>query len=147
MLKRIDEKNGFSLIELMVVVIILGIVVAIAIPKYDRTIERSIDKEAYSTLNLIVGAQKFYKQKYAEYWPGASSSSSDIDAINSNLDLDLVDCITGGRFCYTVLVNAGGDGFYTLATRDARGFDRTWRFCDGVGCSANEPWCWSGTCP
>ena len=46
------RRFGFSLLELIMIVIILGILVSIALPRYIRAVERSIDKEAIANLQL-----------------------------------------------------------------------------------------------
>ena len=40
-MKKMNKKNGFTLIELIMVMIILGIMAAVAIPRYLETIQKS----------------------------------------------------------------------------------------------------------
>ena len=61
--KIISRKNslmGFTLIELMVVVLIIGILASIALPSYGKVIEKSRTVEAISRLNAIYKAQIRY---------------------------------------------------------------------------------------
>ncbi len=53
-------KSAFSLVEVMVVIVIVGILVAIAIPNYTRTREQAIDREGLSILRLLVSASRQY---------------------------------------------------------------------------------------
>jgi prepilin-type N-terminal cleavage/methylation domain-containing protein len=54
MLKR--NNKGFTLVELMVVLLIIGILVAIAIPIYNRTTDNAYKKTCYANQRTIEGA-------------------------------------------------------------------------------------------
>ena len=68
------KKNGFTLIELIMVMIILGIMAAVAIPRYLETIEKSeVASEDAIVNNIMVALENFAQNKMLtegrRYWP------------------------------------------------------------------------------
>jgi len=72
MLRRINGQmnndRGFTLIELMVVVIIVGVLAAVAIPLYTGYIKNARTSEGQARLGAIMTAAKAYHQRYSA-WP------------------------------------------------------------------------------
>jgi len=69
-----NNKNGFTLIELIMVMIILGILSAVAIPRYLETIEKSEIAAEDAVVDKIVSALENYAQhkmltEGRRYWP------------------------------------------------------------------------------
>jgi prepilin-type N-terminal cleavage/methylation domain-containing protein len=61
MARNVSRKRGFTLIELMITVAILGIIAAIAIPAFTGYIARSKTSEVASNLNqMFKGASSYY---------------------------------------------------------------------------------------
>lgn len=61
------KKTGFTLIELLMVIIVIGILVMLAIPNYQRTIERATCARAVSTVKSIRNAAIAYYRENGEF--------------------------------------------------------------------------------
>ena len=75
---------GFSLIEVIVVIVVIGIMLAVALPKYNRVVEKSRQAEALTNLAAIRGAQMRY---YAENGEWASDFNK-LDVEDPSDDID-----------------------------------------------------------
>ena len=59
-MKKICKKNSFTLIEIIVVVIIIGVIMTFAIPNLMTALEKNRLVEGNHTLTALLGAQKRY---------------------------------------------------------------------------------------
>lgn len=69
-----NVKGGFTLIEILMVIIILGILIAVGLPIYTGTVEKARAKEALDIMSSIKDAEARYMQQ------NASSTFVDITA-------------------------------------------------------------------
>jgi len=120
------KKTGFTLIELMIVVAIIAIIAAIAIPNLLRSRMQSNESAAIGNLRTIVGAQVAYHAANNEYTTdfailtGATPPFLDgnWDATKSGYNFVL----GGTALNFTANANAadyavtGGRGFFTDAS-------------------------------
>ena len=60
-------RTGFSLVELAVVVVIIGVLAAFAVPRFRSSVERSKAAEAYNYLSAVQAAQERYHARQSTY--------------------------------------------------------------------------------
>ena len=98
--KLLRKKSGFTLIELMIVVVIIGVLASVAIPAFIRFVKRSKTSEATSlTKSLFEGATTYWNaindtQGLTAVNTAASASThctalGDIDADSSKSTFEL----------------------------------------------------------
>ncbi len=84
------KESAFTLFEMVIVVVILGILVSMAMPKFAKTIEDAKNKEAIAALKLIRTAERMYYIDYDEYYPhGTGGAENNLNTINRDLNLAL----------------------------------------------------------
>lgn len=77
-----NMRGGFTLMELLVVVIIIGILAAAAVPQYFKIVERARVSEAQSTFSSVKSAQMRVMAKdgkYTDKWDGLDLIFSDAE--------------------------------------------------------------------
>jgi len=72
--KRHWGSKGFTLIELMIVVVIIAILASMAIPRFMRASVKSKQTEAKLILKQIYTMQRAYRQENDTYYPGGGGT-------------------------------------------------------------------------
>jgi type IV pilus assembly protein PilA len=115
MLSKMMKKNeGFTLIELMIVIAIIGILAAIAIPQFSAYRVRSYNAAANADLRNAATAQEAYYVDWDAY-------ASTIAALTADYGLFITDGVTFGA----VSLIAGPPEQYTMTASHTKG-DRTY---------------------
>lgn len=83
-------KKGFTLIEMLVVVLIIGVLAAIALPQYYYAVNVTKVKTKMTTLRAIADASERYALVNGEYPTYANASASD-SVLNKQLDISVPD--------------------------------------------------------
>src|SRR5947209_20196754 len=79
------DEGGFTLIELMVVVLIIAILIAIAIPTFLGARKRAQDKQAQSNLRNALTAEKTFYVDHQDYASNVGTDLTDLQGIESSL--------------------------------------------------------------
>ncbi len=61
------QRKGFTLVELAVVVVIIGVLAAFGVPRFLQSVERSKASEAFAYLSAVRTAQERYHAREATY--------------------------------------------------------------------------------
>ncbi len=72
--KKRAEAGGFTLVELMIVVAVIGILAAIAIPRFGQMVEKSKEGQTKGNLNSIHSALMIYYGDQKGIWPSTLST-------------------------------------------------------------------------
>lgn len=65
--KATNSKGGFSLVELTIVVVILGVLAMMGVPRYQKVVERAKAAEAFTYLAHIEAAQERHNATTGTY--------------------------------------------------------------------------------
>lgn len=65
--KLLNHQNGFSLVELMIVIVIIGVLAAVAVPIYTSNVTKAKMSEADASLGTIRTQARIYYGENGEY--------------------------------------------------------------------------------
>ena len=111
-MKNVKFSKGFSLIELLIVVAIVGILAAVAVPAYFNHILRSRQAEAYHNLLDIKAAQEMYYSMINEYAGDYEPLHSFSNTFTRLLSFNISDI---EYYTYYVTSSTNPDGFEAQA--------------------------------
>lgn len=138
--KNTKRFTGFTLIELIMVVVLIGMMTAFVIPNYGKAVNKSYEKAGSNNLRIIYSAQQVKKNSGLDFQMG-----SNVTDINTALSLGI---LSGDGFnyqcCNAAGANCGGatdTTFKCTAARTDGSF--TMQITDGN----SNVCCAAGTCP
>ena len=119
-----NQHQGFTLVELAVVIVIIGVLAAFGVPKFRNAVERSKAGESFNYLSAVRSSQERYHSRQGTY----TATLADLDMSVPNPKYFSVGAVTADETSWSLALtragNSAGYGAYTVVfTQD--GYDAT----------------------
>ena len=131
---------GFTLLELMVVVIIVGVIAAFAIPNYNKSMQKAHERDMLVQLTAINAANLLYRSYAGKYWD-TTGGTQYLTAINSALSINII-ANSGTTYDYR---SANGSSYTATADWDSYTLEVTQAAIDAASVPPN-PCCQTDNC-
>ncbi|MBI3322819.1 MAG: prepilin-type N-terminal cleavage/methylation domain-containing protein [Candidatus Omnitrophica bacterium] len=114
---------GFTMLELLITVVIIGILAAIAAPNFTRAVEKAKVKDVQGILATIASAEKVYRLDHSTYTGMATLAANqylaDPDAGNQNTDWNFGIVAAANTFTATATRTGGGSNGNTVIVNES----------------------------
>lgn len=129
--ERRNEESGFTLVELLVVMLILGILAAIAIPAFFSQRDKGFDSDTKADVRSVQTAMETYAVDHDGKYTGATLANlADIEPTISSIT-GLTATPSGTGQGYTIDGTSKSGNHYIVTRSDTGGISNT---CTGTNC-------------
>ena len=74
LVSRLKTRRGFTLVELAVVIVIIGVLAAFGVPKFLQSVEKSKATEAFNYWSAVQSAEERYIAQNGVYWDTSTAA-------------------------------------------------------------------------
>ena len=136
---RAQSDSGFTLVELLVVMLILGLLAAIAIPSFFNQRDKAKDSDAKAQVRTAQTAIETYATDHGGSYVDADAVA--LKAIEPSLNNANITTVTGGAKSYTVTVTSDVAGqTFTITRADSGLVDSNCTVQNKGGCPDGGNW-------
>jgi len=136
---RRGEEAGFTLVELLVVMLILGILAAIAIPAFFSQRDKGYDSDAKANVRTVQTAYETYAvDNDGSYNTSAIADLSAIEPTITDFAADMT--ITGTPTGYTIVGDSDSGNAFTLERTGTGALNYTCTTAGDGGCPTGGDW-------
>src|SRR5467141_2143573 len=85
------RRGGFTLVEVLVVVLVIGILAAIAIPRYSGSKDKAYVAAMIADLhNAAIYEEQYASENHAQYFSGTATADSPVEGFRASKDVTVI---------------------------------------------------------